>query len=95
MAAHIRRVKKTAPHKKSPPPTDAAELATRTEHACRTPLAVALTSVELLQRYHERLAPEVRAEHLANIHGAVLQLTAMLDEIIRPARRAAKSDPRP
>ena len=88
-------MKKPSAHKNPPLPADAAALAARTEHACRTPLAVALTSVELLQRYHDRLAPEVRQEHLANIHGAVLQLTAMLDEIIRPARRATKTASRP
>jgi signal transduction histidine kinase len=87
-------VKKFVPPQKPPLPasSDLSELAARTEHACRTPLSIALTSVELLQRYYDRLTPEAREQHLANIHGAVLQLTGMLDEIIRPARRTAKPE---
>ena len=82
--------KSVLPSKPAPASNELAEFAARTEHACRTPLSVALTSVELLQRYHDRLTPEAREQHLANIHGAVLQLTSMLDEIIRPVGRNAK-----
>lgn len=51
-------------------------------HEFRTPLAVILSSKELLERYYERLLPEKRAEHYNKIAAQVQQMLAMLDNII-------------
>jgi PAS domain S-box-containing protein len=56
-------------------------LMTTISHEFRTPLAIALSSVGLLEDYFERLTPEKRGEHLVRIHAQINRLTEMIDDI--------------
>jgi PAS domain S-box-containing protein len=53
----------------------------RLSHEFRTPLAVILTSSELLERYYERLTPEKRATYFDHIRFQVRNITHILDDI--------------
>ncbi len=50
-------------------------------HEFRTPLSVAYTSSELLERYYERMSIEQRAMHLHKIEDQIRILTGMLEDI--------------
>lgn len=51
-------------------------------HDFRTPLAIILSSKESLQRYHDRLAPERRLEHLQHIDQQVQYINRLLDDVL-------------
>ncbi len=51
-------------------------------HEIRTPLALILSSSEILSRYLERLLPEKRAGHLRNIDAAVLRMSALMEDVL-------------
>lgn len=51
-------------------------------HEFRNPLAAAASSVELLEHYGEKMAPERRNEHLAQIREELHRLSDILDNII-------------
>lgn len=51
-------------------------------HEFRTPLAVILSSSEILQHYWERLTSEQRARYFDNVGRSVSHLTAMLEKVI-------------
>ena len=57
-----------------------------TSHEFRTPLTVAMGSVELLQHHIDRLSPEKRDEIFGRIRGAVERLTEMLDDVLTLSR---------
>ncbi|NUP09582.1 MAG: HAMP domain-containing histidine kinase [Polyangiaceae bacterium] len=53
-----------------------------TSHEFRTPLAVILSSTELLEAYGERWTPAKRADHFARIKDATAGMEQMLDSIL-------------
>jgi PAS domain S-box-containing protein len=55
-------------------------------HEFRTPLAVILSSVGLLQRYSERMSVEKREEHLGQIQIQVGHLVGLLDDVLSLSR---------
>lgn len=55
-------------------------------HEFRTPLGVINTATEILDRYHDRLTPDQRAEHTHSILGAVRRMTGMMEHILLLAR---------
>ena len=65
--------------------TDLGELKTRfmitISHEFRTPLSVAYSSAELLERYHDRMDSGQRREHLQRVEGQIKKLTEMLEDI--------------
>ncbi len=58
-------------------------------HEFKTPLAVIVSSVELLMHYHERLTPDKRQERLATIHQQCDHMNEMLNQILS-IRQAAR-----
>ncbi len=50
-------------------------------HEFRTPLSVAYTSTELLERYYSRMSVAQREEHLHRIEAQISKLTSMLEDI--------------
>jgi PAS domain S-box-containing protein len=50
-------------------------------HEFRTPLAIIQTSVEMVERYLERLSPEKRSQYLARIRSQIGHLATMLETI--------------
>jgi PAS domain S-box-containing protein len=65
--------------------TELGELKTRfmitISHEFRTPLSVAYTSAELLERYYDRMDGLQRHEHLNRVEGQIKKLTEMLEDI--------------
>jgi len=65
--------------------TELGELKTRfmitISHEFRTPLSVAYTSAELLERYYDRMDGSQRREHLHRVEGQIKKLTEMLEDI--------------
>ncbi len=65
--------------------TDLGELKTRfmitISHEFRTPLSIAYTSAELLERYHDRMDGTQRREHLQRLEGQIKKLSEMLEDI--------------
>lgn len=55
-------------------------------HEFRTPLAVILTSSDLLERYHERITDEKRGKHFTMIREQVQHLARVLDDILTLSR---------
>lgn len=55
-------------------------------HEFRTPLGVISVSSEVLQRYHERLTSEQRAEHLDAIIGSVRRMARMMEDVLLLSR---------
>ena len=55
-------------------------------HEFRTPLAVILTSSDLLERYQDRITEEQRAKHFNLIHDQVHHLAHVLDDILTISR---------
>jgi PAS domain S-box-containing protein len=51
-------------------------------HEFRTPLAVVLSSADILRRYRERLSPEKIEEHLDKIAKQVSRLTPLIDDVL-------------
>lgn len=51
-------------------------------HEFRTPLEVILSSAEILQRYHDRLAPDQRARQLGFIRKSVRRMADMMNEVL-------------
>jgi PAS domain S-box-containing protein len=51
-------------------------------HEFRTPLEVILSSAEILERYHERLAPDQRVRQLGAIQKSVRRMAEMMNEIL-------------
>lgn len=51
-------------------------------HEFRTPLATILSSAEMLDRYHERMTADRRAESFDTIRGQVKHLESMLDDVM-------------
>lgn len=51
-------------------------------HEFRTPLAVILSSAELLKNHLERLPPNVREEQLTAICGSAREMSKMIDEVL-------------
>lgn len=63
-----------------------SEFLTLVSHEFRTPLTAILSSSELLERYHERLAPDARAEGLRRINAEVIRLNQMVDDLLEMSR---------
>jgi PAS domain S-box-containing protein len=57
------------------------KMMTRINHEFRTPLAVVMTSCDLIERYDERMSAAQRASHLLTIRDQVRQITRMLDDM--------------
>lgn len=55
-------------------------------HEFRTPLAVILTSVEILERYSERLTAENYHKHLARIRSAVEEMNQLAEDVLTHIR---------
>lgn len=53
-----------------------------TSHEFRTPLAVILSSTELLEAYADRWKPEKKAEHFGRIRASVQNMTQLIDGIL-------------
>jgi signal transduction histidine kinase len=51
-------------------------------HEFRTPLEIIMSSADNLQRYHDRLPPEKRAELLQTINKAVRRMSGMMEEAL-------------
>lgn len=51
-------------------------------HEFRTPLEVIMSSADNLQRYHDRLPPEKRAELLGTINKSVRRMSGMMEEAL-------------
>ncbi|MEO8608405.1 MAG: PAS domain S-box protein [Chloroflexota bacterium] len=58
-------------------------------HEFRTPLAIILSSVGLLQRYNNRMEDEKRLEHLQQIQTQVGHLAGLLDDVLTLSRAEA------
>lgn len=58
-------------------------------HEFRNPLAVIVTSVEILKRYHAQLTDERRAEHLAKIGTQANYMVELMDDVLRISRARA------
>lgn len=50
-------------------------------HEFRTPLAIILSSSDLLQNYENRLTPEKKQEHYDRIRSSIFHLTSLTDDI--------------
>lgn len=67
-------------------------------HEFRTPLTTIMSSSQLLERYHERLAPDARAEGFQRISGEVRRLNQMVDDLLEMSRSESgqiKFNPQP
>ncbi|GAB4197454.1 MAG: hypothetical protein Fur006_46090 [Coleofasciculaceae cyanobacterium] len=53
-----------------------------TSHDLRTPLTTIQSSVDLLKRYPEQLAPEKQLEHFNRISSAVEQMNSMVEDVL-------------
>lgn len=51
-------------------------------HEFRTPLEVILSSAEILERYHDRLAPEQRGKQVRAIQKSVRRMADMMNEVL-------------
>jgi len=51
-------------------------------HEIRTPLALILSSSQILSRYLDRLAPVKRVEHLQTIAAAVSRMNALMEDVL-------------
>jgi PAS domain S-box-containing protein len=51
-------------------------------HECRTPLGIIMSSVQILERYFERLSTAERAAHLAEIRGGARRLADLVEEVL-------------
>jgi PAS domain S-box-containing protein len=58
------------------------EFITMVSHDFRTPLAVIMTSNDMLERYSERLTQSRRAEQLQKIRDQVFYMTDLLDDVL-------------
>jgi PAS domain S-box-containing protein len=63
---------------------------TMVSHDFRTPLAVIMTSRDMLERYYERLTQTRRAEQLQKIRDQVWYMTGMLDDVLLLGKARAK-----
>jgi PAS domain S-box-containing protein len=63
---------------------------TMVSHDFRTPLAVIMTSRDMLERYYERLTQPRRAEQLQKIRDQVWYMTGMLDDVLLLGKARAK-----
>jgi signal transduction histidine kinase len=62
-------------------------------HDFRTPLAVIVTSTEILDRYQDRLSAERKQEHLERIRDQAQYMTALLNDVLAfDKARAGKVD---
>ncbi len=59
-----------------------SQFVARASHEFRTPLAVILTSSDLLRSYGNRMTPEQREEKLARLQSEVRNLAMMLDDLL-------------
>lgn len=60
-------------------------------HEFRTPLEVIMSSVDNLDRYHDRLAPEKRGELLRTINKSVRRMAGMMEEVLVLGRLETES----
>lgn len=51
-------------------------------HECRTPLGIIMSSVQILERYFERLSTGERAAHLTEIRGGARRLADLVEEVL-------------
>jgi signal transduction histidine kinase len=58
-------------------------------HEFRTPLALISSAADLIAQYHDRMTPERRNQHLAQIQAQVMRLTHFLDDILMLSRSEA------
>jgi signal transduction histidine kinase len=73
-----------------------ARIVTQTSHEFRTPLAVIISSSDVLQRYGDRLTAEERAGRIEKIRAAVHQMTDLLDDVLLFGRtEASRVTPEP
>lgn len=59
-----------------------SEFVSLVSHEFRTPLEVIMSSADNLSRYHDRLAPEKRADLLRNINKSVRRMAGMMEEVL-------------
>lgn len=50
-------------------------------HEFRTPLSIAFSSAELLERFHDKMVPEQRNEHLHRVEAQITKLTQMIEDV--------------
>jgi signal transduction histidine kinase len=62
---------------------------TMVTHEIRTPLALILSSSEILSRYLDRLTPAKRAEHLRTIDSAVQRMSALMENVLLSGKAEA------
>lgn len=58
-------------------------------HEFRTPLGIIISSAQILERYHDRLSPEARREHLVSISQAVTTMARMMEDVLVLSRADA------
>lgn len=58
-----------------------SRFASMVSHEFRTPLAIILSSSDLLQNYDARLTPEKKQEHYERIRSSIYHLTSLTDDI--------------
>jgi len=59
-----------------------ASFVTQASHEFRTPLAVILSSCNVLQRYSARMPPEQQRRRLGKIEGSVRHMTELLEDVL-------------
>ncbi|MBL9215898.1 MAG: PAS domain S-box protein [Opitutaceae bacterium] len=59
-----------------------SEFVSLVSHEFRTPLEIIMSSADILQRYHDRLAPEKRQELLQTVNQSVRQMSGMMEEVL-------------
>ncbi|MFN8564949.1 MAG: response regulator [Anaerolineae bacterium] len=50
-------------------------------HEFRTPLSIAFSSAELLDKFHEKMKPEQRTDHLHRVEAQIMKITQMIDDV--------------
>jgi len=63
-----------------------SEFVSLVSHEFRTPLEVIMSSVDNLQRYHDRLPPEKRTQLLSTINRSVRRMSGMMEEVLMLGR---------
>jgi len=59
-----------------------SEFVSLVSHEFRTPLEIIMSSVDNLDRYHDRLAPEKRQQLLRTINRSVRRMSGMMEEVL-------------
>src|SRR6185369_582603 len=59
-----------------------SEFVSLVSHEFRTPLEIIMSSVDNLDRYHDRLPPEKRQQLLQSINKSVRRMAGMMEEVL-------------